>query len=968
MNYIPLNVKTEYELLSSLIKIDSLCSYVKQNNINAIGITDTNMFGTLEFINACKKNNLKPIIGVPFELESINFILYAKNYNGYVALLNLTSLRNLDTLETNDFSKFNSDLICVTSNYENYSTLKETFDYVYLSYSTIEEKNNALKYTDKIVYMKEVRYINENDKDYLMYLEMIKDGKTIADRDNYKYDDHMERTINESDALTTTNFASLINIELPNYTFELPKYTVNSVELLTTLCNKGLNKRLNNVVPDNYKKRLNMELDVINSMGYTDYFLIVYDFILYAKKNGIVVGPGRGSAAGSLVSYTLGITEIDPLKYDLIFERFLNKDRVTMPDIDTDIEYLRRNEVVEYIKNKYGKDKVANIITFGSLLPKQVIRDVGRVLNINIKKIDYLTKTIGMETSFEELKKNTLFMSAYQKDYEYTNLIKICQKLEGLKRHTSIHAAGVVISSEPLMNKVPIYMNGTDELTAYTKEYLEDIGLLKIDLLALKNLTIIDRVVKKIAKEKNIYIDVNKIPLDDKMAIKVFYDVNTIGIFQFESSGMMSFLKSLKVSSFNDLVSAIALYRPGPRDMIPEFIKVKECKKKVFYIVPALESILKSTNGIIIYQEQIMQILKVIASFSYSEADNIRRAMSKKKESIILSYQEEFISRALKNGYKKEEAEKIYSLVLKFANYGFNKSHSVAYSMISFQMAFLKAHFPEYFMTTLLDMVVGNDTKTKEYITEAKRFDLIFKKCDINISTDVYLSKDKTVYMPLGSIKNLGKETINAILEIRKNGPFMDYYDFMKRVYKSKVNTKAIETLILSGALDIFNLNKKTMHQNMSSLLEYAKLINDLGENLIEKPIIVEYEEYTSNELLDFEYQSYGFYIDNHPVSKYIRDNTCTLKNIVNYFDKVVETMGLVEYVKEIETKKKEKMAFITISDEEEKREVIMFPKIYNEFYGIKKGDIIKVNGRVERRMSEYQIVANKVEVLNKDK
>ena len=968
MNYIPLNVKTEYELLGSLIKVEQLCSYVKQNNISAIGITDTNMFGTLEFINACKKNNLKPIIGVPFELENVSFILYAKNYNGYVALLNLTSLKNLGTLETNDFSKFKNDLICVTSNYENYDTLKETFNYVYLSYSTTKEKNDALKYTDKIVYMKEVRYINESDKDYLMYLEMIKDGKTIADRDNYKYDNHMERTVDESDALTTENFTSLINIELPNYTFELPKYTSNSVELLTTLCNKGLNKRLNNVVPNNYKERLNMELEVINSMGYTDYFLIVYDFILYAKKNGIVVGPGRGSAAGSLVSYTLGITEINPLKYDLIFERFLNKDRVTMPDIDTDIEYLRRDEVVEYIKNKYGKDKVANIITFGTLLPKQVIRDVGRVLNINIKKIDYLTKTIGMEPTFEDLKKNTLFMNAYQKDYEYTNLIKICQKLEGLKRHTSVHAAGVVISSEPLMNKVPIYVNGSDVLTAYAKEYLEDIGLLKIDLLALKNLTIIDRVVKKIAKEKSIYIDVNKIPLDDKLAKKVFYDVNTIGIFQFESSGMMSFLKNLKVSSFDDLVSAIALYRPGPRDMIPEFIKVKEGRKKASYIVPALESILKSTNGIIIYQEQIMEILKVIASFSYSEADNIRRAMSKKKESIILSYQEEFINRALKNGYKKDEAEKIYSLVLKFANYGFNKSHSVAYSMISFQMAFLKAHFPEYFMTTLLDMVVGNDTKTKEYITEAKRFDLIFKKCNINISTDVYLSKDKTIYMPLGSIKNLGRETVNAILEIRKNAPFLDYYDFMKRVYKSKVNTKAIETLILSGALDTFNLNKKTMIENMSSLLEYAKLTNEIDENLIEKPIIVEYEEYTSNELLDFEYQTYGFYIDNHPVSKYIRDNTCTLKNIVNYFDKVVLTMGLVEYVKEIETKKKEKMAFLTISDEEEKREVIMFPKIYSEFYGIKKGDVIKVNGRVERRMSEYQIIANKVEVLNKDK
>lgn len=961
MNYIPLNVKTHYELLSSLIKLEDLVSLCKENSINAIGITDTNMFGTMEFINLCKKNDIKYIIGVHFKVNNLDMILYALNYNGYVNLLNLVSIRNTKELRIEDIKKHKNDLICVTSDYENYFNYKEIYELVYLAYQTKEQKTNALILTDKVVYIKEGLYLNSEDKEYLMYLNMIRDGKTIDDKEKYNFDNHINYDIDEFDASTTKNFADLINIEMPEFHFKLPEYSSNKVELLETLCNKGLNKRLNNDVDEIYKKRLNEELKVINDMNFTDYFLIVYDFILYAKKNKIVVGPGRGSAAGSLVSYSLGITEIDPIKYDLIFERFLNKDRITLPDIDTDIEYLRRDEVVEYVKNKYGRDKVANIITFGTLLPKQVLRDVGRVLNIPVYKIDALTKTIKTESEFSLIENNLQFKKIISSDIEFQTLLRISKKLEGLKRHTSVHAAGVIISDEPLMNKVPLYSNGNELLTGYTMEHLESIGLLKMDFLALKNLTIIDTIVKKISEERKIYIDINKVPLNDKKTLDIFYNVDTTGIFQFESEGMKSFLKSLKVQSFNDLIAAIALYRPGPRENIPEFIKIREGKGKVNYIVPELESILNDTNGIIVYQEQIMEILKRIGSFSYSEADNIRRAMSKKKEDIILKYKEAFINGSIKNGYTKEQATEIYDLVLKFANYGFNKSHSVAYSMVAYQMAFLKAHFPEYFMTTLLDMVIGNEYKTKEYMTEAKRYDLEFMPANINKSIEVYVVNNNKITLPLTAIKNLGKEAVNAILIEREKGMFKDYQDFIKRCYSSKVNIKSIENLIYAGALDGFNLNKRTMIENLESNIEYAKLIKELDENLIEKPMITIYSEYDTKELTELETKMYGFFIQNHPVSRFKKDNICPLNKIESYFDKVIVTLAMIENIKEIQTKNKEKMAFITISDETKTRTLIMFPNAYNDNFGIKKGDILEINAKVEKRMSEYQLIAMSV-------
>ena len=562
-----------------------------------------------------------------------------------------------------------------------------------------------------------------------------------------------------------------------------------------------------------------------------------------------------------------------------------------------------------------------------------------------------------------DLKRNEYFIKMIKNDYEYQKLIRISTHLEGLKRHTSIHAAGIIISSEPLMNKVPLYKSANNILTGYTMEYLELIGLLKMDFLALKNLTTIKMIINKIKEEKNIYIDINKIPLNDQKTLKIFYDVDTTGIFQFESEGMMSFLRSLKVETFNDIITAIALYRPGPRGMISEFISVREKKKKPHYIIPELESILKDTNGIIIYQEQIIEILKRIGGFSYSKADIIRRAMSKKKEDVIIKYRSEFLNGAALNGCNIKDAALIYDLVLKFANYGFNKSHSVAYALVAYQMAFLKAHFTEYYMMNELDMVIGNEIKTKEYIDEARTFNLIIKGVDINYSKDKYELINNTIYPPLTIIKSVGKEAVNHITEERqKGGPYKNYFDFLSRVYSAKTNTKVIESLILSGALDSLKLNRNTMLKNLTEGLNYATLCESLDKSLVEIPEIIIYPELSENELLKKEYELFGFYLKNHPVTKYKRTNTCLLKDIKLYFDKVINTLVMIDVIKEVTTKNNEKMAFITASDEYSKISVVAFPNTYKTSFGIKKGDIIKVTGKVERRINDYQIIANKIE------
>lgn len=963
MKYIPINIKTHYQLLRSLIKIDELISYAKNNGITILGVTDSDMFGTMEFIDKCQKNGIKPVIGADLNIDGLSFILYAINNDGYSNLCRIVSKKNTGSLDFEFLKKYSGDILCVT-NYENYDKLSQIYS-TYISYSNKNEKVNALLKTQKILFLKESLYLEEKDKEYMKYLDMIREGKTIDNYEAKEYDNALLFEIDAVDYETTKNFVDKIDIKLPSYPLSLPKYSNNSENLLISLCTKGLKKRLNNNVSVKYVERLKSELKVIKDMGFIDYFLIVYDFILYAKKNKILVGPGRGSAAGSLVSYTLGITEVDPLKYDLIFERFLNKDRITLPDIDTDFEYLRRNEVLEYIKNKYGQNKVANIITFGTLLSKQVIRDVGRVLEIPLNEIDRISKFIKDKEPLKSLENNREFMNIINSKEEYRKLFLISKKLENLKRHTSTHAAGIVLSGEDLTNRIPLYKSGETIMTAYSMEYLESLGLIKMDLLAIRNLTIIDKVLKSIKKYENIDIKLEQISLEDKETIKLFHDVDTVGIFQFESEGMKGFLRNLQVQTFSDIVSAIALYRPGPRENISSYIKRKKGTEKITYLHPLLEPILKDTYGIIIYQEQIIEILKVIGGFTYSEADTIRRAMSKKKENIILDYRKKFVDGSIKQGINENISNQIYDLVLKFANYGFNKSHSVAYSMVSFQMAYLKAHFKKYFITEQLNIVIDSNIKTKEYIDEARINNIKVSNIDINKSSINYYVIDNEIIVPFNIIKNIGYEASKDIVEERqKNGEFIDIYDAIPRLVKIKINKNVINSLILSGAFDTFGYNKKTLITNIENLYNYAELTKDLDESFVIKPEIKIEQDYSKNELMKNEYELFGFYLQNHPITKYRRDGVCLLNDVQKYFDKYITIIGLVENIKEIKTKNKEMMSFLTVSDEYNKITVILFPKVYKQFKNIESGNVYKIFGKIERRMNNYQMIASRIELL----
>ena len=801
MNYIPLNIKTDYDLMNSLIKIDDLVSFALNNNINTLGITDTNMFGTIEFINKCKSNSIKPIIGVPFNIDNVSFTLFCINYDGLVTLFKLVSKRNIDVIDINDFKDLNNiKCVCDIDNYDN---LKLIFNDVFIKYENESERIEALKISNNIVYFPLIRYFNKEDITYFKYIKYIEESKTIDEKIDIK-NSFFNLNVSDFDIKTTNNFSNDINIELPKFKLHIPKYKENSLEFLKALVKKGLDKRLNGNVPLEYKNRIMYELSIIEKMNYVDYFLIVYDFVLYAKKNNILVGPGRGSGAASLVNYALGIINTDPLKYSLIFERFLNPDRVSMPDIDIDFDNERREEVIDYVSNKYGSNNTARIISFNTMLPKQVIRDVGRVLKSNDLLIDNICKTIKDEKTFYELKNNYEYNKIINRNEEVLNLINICNKLCGLKKNTGMHAAGVVISDTPLYNFMPLYKSNDVILTGYPMEFIEPLGLLKMDFLAIKNLNTISNILKDI-NDNN--FDINNINLNDRDTLNLFKNAYTTGIFQFESNGMKSFLKELECDSFHTLIDAIALYRPGPREMIPEYIKNKRNPKNIKYLVKELEPILKSTYGIIIYQEQVLEILRLIGGYSYAEADIIRRAMSKKKESVILESKNKFINGVISKGYNEKIGLELYNLIIKFSSYGFNKSHSVVYSLFAFQMAYLKAHYKIYFMKNLLNMNKSSD-KIKEYIDESKLLGIEFSKIDINESCHEFIIKDNKLVLPFILIKSIAGTLSNDIEIEREKGKFKSFYDFMIRCYSKNINKRIVISLIECGAFDSFNLNK----------------------------------------------------------------------------------------------------------------------------------------------------------------
>ena len=958
MNYIPLHVKTSYSLLTSLNDIKKMILFCKENNIDKIAITDTNMYGVMEFYKECINNGIKPIIGLEVKIDENIILLYAKNYSGYQNLTRLIYIMQNNQITLDILKCHSENLICV-SNKEIFNDLKNIYADIYLGYKNALEKDTTL--TDKTVYINEILCMKKEDIPYLKYLYLIKENKKIKDEFKYEIDDNCYFDFNEIDYKNALEITEKCNVEFHQNKSLMPKYDVdNSKEYLFELCKKGLYKRLDGKVTKTYYDRLLYELDVINEMGFNDYFLVVWDYVKYSKKNNILVGPGRGSAAGSLVSYTLGITDVDPIKYDLLFERFLNKERITMPDIDIDFESNHRGDVVNYVINKYGKKRVVPIITFTTLSGKQVLRDIGRIYDIDTTLLDKLTKFIDINMTLTEALDNTDLRRYLEEIKELDNIYKISLKLEGLKRQISVHAAGIIISACNLDSYIPLQKYEDYYLSGYSMEHLEGLGLIKMDFLGLKNLTMIDNILKRIN------MNFKDIPIDDKDALKLFYNATTCGIFQFESSGMKNFLKKLKPTTIDDIIAAIALFRPGPSDNIDSYIRRKNGLERINYIDDSLSKVLSKTYGIIIYQEQIIMIANIMAGYGYAEADVLRRAMSKKKKEVMLKEREKFVKRSIERGYKEGVAEKTYDFILKFANYGFNKAHSVAYSIIALKMAYLKVKYSKEFLSSLLTNVIGSDTKTKEYIDECKKMDVNILKPSINYSEYNYISEADGIRFSLATIRNVGSITCKEIIDERKNGLFVDFCDFVKRTYGKSVNKKTIESLIDADAFSEFGYNHKTLYNNMDAVINYASLANDLDESLIEKPVMEVFDEYTPDELTDKELNVFNLYLSNHPVTKYKKnyDNIVDASNIKDYFDKKINLVVLIDRIKVINTKNGKKMAFITVSDEYDTIDVIVFPNEINLINDLKNNDIVLLRGKVEKRMSKYQVLLENITKL----
>ena len=961
-----LYVKSYYSLLSSLLSIDDIINLNIDNGNDYAVITDSTMYGTMEFIKKCNLKGIKPVIGLELKIADKIVICYVKSYTGYLHLIKLSTLANTKKVELVDLNNYHDELI-ICLPYESRELLKEiTAPLIYLGYKTEEEKTKALELTEKVVFLRECLYKNKKEMDYLKYLYLIRDGKSIYDEMQYDLTD--KEFVSDKTCLEIINKC---NITFPRSELLLPIYKcpndLDADTYLKELAIKGLTKRLKGNVLKNYSDRLIYELSIIKKMGFSNYFLVVYDFILYAKKNNILVGPGRGSAAGSLVAYSLGITEIDPLKYNLLFERFLNPERVSMPDIDTDLPDMYREDVINYVKEKYGEKKVAGIVTFSTLSAKQVLRDVARVLKIPNYKIDHLNAfipPISKETLNYYYQNDKLFKNEINNDEGLKSVYLIASRLEGFPRQIGTHAAGIIMCQKDLDEVLPLTMSDGMYLTSYSMNYLEELGLLKMDFLGIKNLTLIMNILKDIEKFQGIKISFYDIPLNDSHCYQLFSKAFTTGIFQFESSGMRKFLRDLKPANFEDIVAAIALFRPGPAANIDTYIKRKEGKEIVTYLDDCLEPILKNTYGIMIYQEQVMQTVSSYAGYSLGEADILRRAISKKKKDVLTKEEERFLRKAKELGKNETISKELFAQILKFAGYGFNRSHAVAYSMIAYKMAYLKVHYPLYFYTNLLTNVIGVESKLNEYISEVRSVKIEVVKPEINESEEAFKVLNGKIVFPFSTIRGIGVSVSRTVIKARKE-KFTDIFIAVRELVKEGLTKKQLETLILADCFRNFKYNKRTLIMNLDSLYNYGELVKDLDPSLVLIPDIEIVDEFDDYLLLEQEKTLFGFYISNHPATSYKGNiaNCISLEQLNKYFNKLVTTVVLVETIKEITTKKGEKMAFVKCSDETGNVDYTFFPKIWNNI-DLKKGHLYKIVGRVEKRYDQIQMIVSQIEEI----
>ncbi len=801
--------------------------------------------------------------------------------------------------------------------------------------------------------------------------QMIKDFK-----------DYPEAIENSQKIVEACNFQlKLGDIKLPK--FETPNGKTTD-EYLKDLCFEGIKKRYGQNPTKEVIDRLNYELGVITQTGFASYFLIVQDFVNWAKENRIVVGPGRGSAGGSLVAYLLNITNVDPLKYNLLFERFLNPERISLPDIDLDFADRRRDEVIEYVAQKYGKNRVAQIITFGTMAARAVVRDVGRALSYPYSDCDKIAKMIPFGLTLDQtLAQVSEFRQAYLSDPKIQKLIDFAKKLEGCARHASTHACGVVISAEPLDNIVPFQHPTQDDeviVTQYEMKSIEDLGLLKMDFLGLKNLTIIEDTLSRIYKVQGKKIDIENIPLDDKEVYKLFQKGETIGVFQLESDGMRRYLKQLKPTEFEDIVAMVALYRPGPMALIPDYIEGKYKKKRIEYLHPKLKPILESTYGICVYQEQVMKIAQELAGFSLAEADILRKAIGKKIRKLLMDQKEKFIGGMVKNGIQDDIAQKIWNWIEPFAKYSFNRSHAAAYALIAYQTAYLKAHFPVEFMASLLTSEKADVERAGFLISECKKMGLEVLPPDVNESlANFTVVGPRNIRFGLTAIKNVGWNVVEAIVKERKNtGPYQSIFDFISRVNSKDLNKKSLESLIRAGVFDKL-AERRQLLDNLERLLETARETQKTKSNgqkgLFDETThntnfqLVSVKPATEAEKLNWEKELLGLFVTSHPLENFknvIAKKSLTIDKVKNSFiNRNVKICGIVSSIKKIITKNGRPMLFVGLEDLNDKIEVIVFPGVIERNpAAFQENKIVFVSGRVDNRDGVPKLICENIEEI----
>ena len=1052
--FVHLHVHTEYSLLDGACRIDRMFDRLKELGQTAIAITDHGvMYGCVDFYKAAKKAGVKPIIGCEVyvatrsRFDKVNridgsnhLVLLCKNETGYKNLIKLVSAGFIEgfyskpRVDKELLEQHHEGLVCLSAclageipqallagDYEKAKAAALYFNdlfgqgnfYIEIQDNGIDAQQQILPLLIRLaretgiplVATNDAHYLRKEDSKMQSILICIQTGKTVQDADKLEFETdefYLKSTEEMYDLFSiapdacenTVKIAEMCDFDFEFGVTKLPYFEapdgMDNQVYFEKLCREGLVRRYGDGVTDEMRERLEYEIDVIRRMGYTNYYLIVFDFINYAKQQGIPVGPGRGSGAGSLAAYCVGITNIDPIRYNLLFERFLNPERVSMPDFDVDFCYERRQEVIDYVNEKYGHDHVAQIITFGTMAARAAIRDVGRVLGMPYAQVDSISKMVPMElkmTLNRALEVSPELKAQYEADPQVKELIDTAIKIEGMPRHASTHAAGVVITREAANEYVPLASNAGVPVTQFTMTTIEELGLLKMDFLGLRTLTVIKNA-EEMVRRREPDFSMDNISYDDAATYDMLGRSETEGVFQLESTGMKQVLTGLQPKNLEDIIALVSLYRPGPMDSIPTYLRNRHEPDKVRYKTPQLAHILDVTNGCIVYQEQVMQICRELAGFTLGQADLVRRAMSKKKHDVMEKERQHFVTGCAANGISEQAAIDIFDDMSSFASYAFNKSHAACYAYVAFQTAYLKCHYPSEFMAALLTSVLDNTDKVIEYTGECQRLGIKVLPPSINVSDGGFTVDGKSIRFGLNATKNVGRNLIAAVVRERKEKPFTSLYDFCRRLHGQERNRRAAESLVKCGAFDETGVSRKAMLENVAAIFKSVE--TDVGRNVEgqldlfsqlsgesagaagEDFHIEDHGEFPLPELLKMEKEVSGLYLSGHPLDGYRQQiqkiGACRIADLMGeearrYDGKHVNIVCAVIKSKFMTTRSNTMMAFTNVEDLSGTMEIIVFPKVLADCrIALQDNAVVVINGRVSVKEEENaKLVAEKI-------